>query len=563
MLTSLHIENVAVIKSADIEFFDGFTVLTGETGAGKSIIIDSINMLLGNKTSRDIIRSGEQSATVEAIFNHFTDSNIQTLTDLGYPPDDEGCILLRRTVSDDGRSQAKLNGRNITLAVLKEVARLLISIHGQYDSQNLLRAANNILYLDDYAQIDEALSGYAEQYERVKAISDEIQSISKDEREKNRIVEIYQFQIKEIDAAKLKLGEEEELLAKRNMLRNIEKVSKSANFVYRALYSSEKSSAYQLVERSCEALEKITDVMPKATEYIEKLNSFKYDLEDIAVSVHDILSGDYENPDKMQDIVESRLDVINKLEKKYGTTIEEVLAFRNNLKKELDSIVNSQDRLIELQKEFSCKFAMLKELANSVSSLRREAALSLEKGIMNELSFLDMSKVEFKIDIVSSNQDDFSRYTPFGFDTVDFLISTNPGEPLKPLASIASGGELSRITLALKSVLNLKESTQTLIFDEIDTGISGSTSQKIGIKLKQVSKTVQVICVTHSAQIAALSHNHIFVSKHEVGGRTETGTKLLSQTERTEEIARIMGGRDITDTLLKSAKELLDISEKI
>ncbi len=562
MLTSLHIENIAVIKQTDLDLSDGFTVLTGETGAGKSIIVDSINIILGNKVNKDIIRSGESFALVEAIFSDLTKQNIDALTELGYPSDEDGCILLSRSVSADGKSKVKVNGKACTVSILKDIAANLVNIHGQHDNQSLLQQSNYITYLDEYANLDSDLSFYRIQYEKVKGIVSEISSLSIDEMEKNRLVEMLGFRIKEIESAKLRCGEEDELILKRNKLKNIEKISKSVNFSYRALYSNDKGvAACQLIDKSVEALEKISDVLEGVPEYIERLREARYEIEDIAISVSDSISADSGDPEALLDQIESRLDLIHRLQRKYGADIDSIIEFKNKSQAELENIVSAEDRIIELKSELDKELSILKKYADEIYRKRTLSASALEKSIMNELAFLDMEKVMFSVDISHRDGLSIDDFNIRGLDDVDFCISTNPGEPLKPLASIASGGELSRITLALKSVMNLKENTQTLIFDEVDTGISGSTSQKTGIKLKHISENAQVICVTHSAQISALADNHIFVSKREENGRVQTTVKNLSDSERIYEIARIMGGSQITETLLDSAKELLEISK--
>lgn len=558
MLSSLHIENIAVIRSVDIDLTKGFTVLTGETGAGKSIIIDSINFLLGNKTGKDLIRNGERNALVSAMFTDIGKETSDKLDELGLSPDENGELFLQRTLNSDGKTQIKINGRTVPASILREAAGLLINIHGQHDSKSLLESKYHIDLLDSYADNGAYLDEYSKYYEKMNDITSSIKSLVISEGEKQRLTEILSFQIKDIDSAKLRTGEEDELIAREAVLRNSEHISKQIRFCYKALCSNEKGvTAATLARKSADALSSISDVLPELKEYSDKLNNFAYEMEEIAVSAKE-LAGDVSlDPLIELNEVQSRLDVIHKLKRKYGSTVEEILEYREKRVEELENISKSEEKIEELKRELGEVEKKAAEICSVITERRKEKAEILENQVCECLGFLEMPKVRFKVELTP-----LSKYSSKGKDDVVFMLSANMGEPLKPLSKIASGGELSRIMLSIKSVLREKESTGTVIFDEVDAGVSGKTSQKIGIKLKQTSESCQVICITHSAQIAALSDEHLFISKAENEGRVETKVKVLDYESRVNELARIMGGQDITKVLLSSAKELLDTSKK-
>lgn len=554
MLESLHITNIAVIKSTDINFSPGFTVLTGETGAGKSIIIDSINLIMGAKPSRDLIRSGEDNALVSAVFSDISKENLDALAELGVEPDDDGCIYIQRTISSDGKAKTKLNGRTIPVSLQRDAVSVLINIHGQHENQMLLDPAKHIVYLDSYADDDAEIKAYREAYNVLGELKKSRAELERDEREKLRMMDMLNFQIKEIDAAKLKPGEEEELEAKRKKLKNLQILEKNVNTVYNYLYHSDKSACDKL-NNAIKALTQVSDIIPNGDDYLEKLEGFRYEIEDIAESVYSVLNDTDGDPEAALDRTESRLDVIAKLKRKYGSTVEEVIECRNKAAAELDDIESSEERAADLDKKIAGQSIVMNTLAGELTQKRREAAQKLGEGICDILAYLDMEKVRFSVDVRDCEPG------PNGKDSVEFMISTNPGEPLKSLSRIASGGELSRVMLAIKSVLADRDNTETLIFDEIDTGISGKTSHKIGVKLRQSARSGQVFCVTHSPQIAALAENHLFISKSEVNGRTETSVRELTREERVNEIARIMGSDNISDTLLMTAREMIEYGE--
>jgi DNA repair protein RecN (Recombination protein N) len=500
-----------------------------------------------------MIRNGEEIAVVSALFSDLSKTNTEAISDLGITPDDDGCVYIQRTITADGKAQTKINGRTVPVSLQKEIGSLLINIHGQHENQTLLNTAKHILYLDKYAADESLLAEYIESYDVMTGIRRSIAEINRDEKEKTRIADLLKYQMADIDAAHLKPNEDDELEERRKRIQNIEKIEKNAKIIYRSLYEGEKGmSACQSIDRSVTAIKQIADILDCSEEFIEKLESFRYEIEDIAVRVNNLTDDDIGDPSAALDKIESRLDAISKLKRKYGSTVAEILNYRIKIAAELEDIEMSDEKIGELTHKLKAAEAEAKKRASALTERRLSAAADLSEKITAELAFLDMSKARFSVEV---HPVQLSR---FGADEVEFMISTNPGEPMKPLARIASGGELSRVMLAVKSILADRENTETLIFDEIDTGISGKTSHKIGIKLKQTSSEAQVLCVTHSAQKAALAHNHLFISKYERDGRAETEVIQLDEKGRIEEIARIMGGAEITETLKKTAGEMLE-----
>ncbi len=561
LLSSLHIENIAVIKSADIEISSGFSVLTGETGAGKSIIIDSINLICGAKQSRELIRSGEESAKVSAMFEDIGETRRSALEALGIVPDEDGVVMIERTITQSGKSTVRSNGRAVPLSAVREGMKYLIAIHGQHDNMALLDSTNHIGYLDEYADIAAELAEYSAVYKRFTDIKRQIAELTVGEREKAQRLEFLKYRIAEIEAAKLKDGEEEKLLARRKKLQNAEKIAQLADSVYSLLYRNEKSTAaYDKVKKASRSVESLAPVLDGADELIARLDGVLSELEDIALTVDALRDGDADDPTAELDKVESRLDMISRMERKYGDTVAEVLKFLESAKEELAGIEMSEERLSELESEKKTVLASLTALAAKLTEKRAEAAERLERDVEKELSYLEMGGVKFESELkIRLSDDGESGFCPNGADNVEFLIATNKGEPPKPLSKIASGGELSRIMLALKTVLARCDSPGTLIFDEVDTGVSGKTSEKIGIKLRELARLdgSQVLCVTHSAQIAARAENHYLISKREEGGRVSTTVTELDLDGRVSEVARIMGGINITDRIMETAREMI------
>ncbi len=552
MLISLHIENIAVIRRADLDLESGFSALTGETGAGKSMIVDSINLLLGNRTSREIIRSGETSATVSAVFEELSNSTVEYIREMGFDVEDAS-VMLSRTITTDGRSQTRLNGRVITQTMQKEIARLLISIQGQSDSQSLLQKSRHRELLDAYGTSTEALETYSAAYEELKKCRKEVQTLSQDSAEKLRLSEMLKYQMEDIDAMKLKDGEEEALLRERDRLSNLERINKQTGTICRLLRDSEKGNAYDVIRRAETILASLNGLVDDTDTLCARLSFAASEIEDVAETVRSYMDDDLEDPTARIDRIEGRLEGIAKLKRKYGADVAAVLAFRADAAARLDALETSDERLAELQKQVEKLTKTAEMHAAILHQKRKDAAKEIVEQVTESLAFLDMPKVQFEISITPSELGEY------GGDDIEFLIATNPGEPLLPLSKIASGGELSRIMLALRSVLNDHDGVDTVIFDEIDTGVSGKTSRKIGIKLKDTAKSgTQVLCVTHSAQIASLANNHYRITKHEREGRAETDVHLLGEGERVDEIARILGSIEPTEAQRNAAREMIE-----
>ena len=557
MIESLHIENIAVVKCLNIDFRKGMTALTGETGAGKSIIIDSLNLLLGGRADKELIRNGEQRGEVSALFSNIPENAVRLIEELGFSAPDS-TIMLSRAVSGSG-SSVRLNGRAITVGVLREISTALFSIHGQNDNQKLLDSGSHTELLDAYADNGSLREEYSELYRKILHKRSEIDSLMRDRREGERLCEMLRFQVAEIDAAKLKIGEEEALEELITRLRSSEQILKCCAFVEKALEGGEKSrGAIYLTDRAAAAMDTISDSMSEAVSLSERLNNIKYELEDIAeiaAGLCDSVGGE-DAADKL-DRAEGRLDIIRRLQKKYGTSVEEILKFRQEAAERLSGIENIDERQEDLLEELRELTEKAEKIADRMTERRREAARGLKKKVEDTLAFLDMPRVRFDVALNRSRE-----LNAFGREQAELMISTNPGEPLMPMAKIASGGELARIMLSLKNALNECDGIDTVIFDEIDTGISGKTSRKVGIKLKEIGKGAQVICVTHSAQIASLADSHYFISKKEINGRAETSLTLLDKQGREDEIARILGGIDITEAQREAAREMIADGEK-
>ncbi|MBQ9099638.1 MAG: DNA repair protein RecN [Clostridia bacterium] len=551
MLDSLHIENVAVISRLDVDFSKGLSVITGETGSGKSVMIDSLAFLLGGKPARELVRTGEEMATVSAVFTDVGSACRSYLAEIGIASGDE--LLLQRTLTVDGKVKSRLNGRVITQTILRELAGYLVSIHGQNDNQLLLRRDVQEKLLDNISDFGSSMTTYAQVYSALRTAKDLLSNLKKDSAEANRLRDILTFQIGEIDAAHLRVGEEEELLAKRAKLQNAEKIAKQADFTYRVLYGSEKGSAALILERASQAMHQLSSVMPEAAEAAEKLMNMRYEVEDIANTARDMAEDTDGDPTVALNRIEGRLDAITKLQKKYGEDISSVLAFREEAAKKLDTLEHSDEEEARLQEEIKTLEQKLSKLAKLLHDARLKAANELGKRVQENLGFLDMPSVHFQI-VVEPTE----IYRSNGNDHVEFCISTNPGEPLAPLTKIASGGELARIMLALRSVLNDRDGVATAVFDEVDTGISGKTARKIGIKLAEIGKTTQVLCITHSAQIASLATAHYKIAKHEDAGRAFTTVSPLNEEGRVAEVARILGGLQITKVQSEAAVEMIE-----
>lgn len=548
VLSLLHIENIAVIEQADLSFDRGFNVLTGETGAGKSIVIDAISAILGERTYRDVIRTGTEKGFVSAVFTGIPQLPWFDETQTEWDPDE---LLVQREIHLDGKNQCRVNGRPVTVAVLKKLGQQLISIHGQHDSQQLFDESAHLTMLDLFAHDDEALANYKESYQDVVGIRQEIERLSMNESEKLRRMEMLRYQIAEIERAELKAGEDDELDARRKLLQNSEKLSDGLREAFDAVNGGEHSDgAYTLLSEAVHALARISRFDAQLDALHENASDLMYQVQDLSEQLRDLQDSLSFSADELEQI-EDRLDIIKRLRRKYGATVEEILQFLEQAKEELDEIEFAGDRLVQLQDQL--KIAEKKAVADAhiLRKTRKTAAGNLEQRILAELAQLDMPKVQFccQFEEVDLGSD--------GMDAVCFLMSANIGEALKPLSKVASGGELARIMLAIKNVMAEQDSVPTLIFDEVDAGVSGRAAQKVAIKLKSVSANKQVLCVTHLPQIAAMADTHLLISKAERGGRTYTSVTPLDNNGRIEEIARIIGGAVITETTRKSAEEML------
>ncbi|MBE6587250.1 MAG: DNA repair protein RecN [Ruminococcaceae bacterium] len=549
MLKALSIQNIAVAKNLNIDFFDGFTVLTGKTGAGKSVIIDSIALLLGAKGQRDLIRQGERTASVTAVFDG-------TPGDGGF--DENGELTIERTLSQDGRSTVKINGKSASLSAMKETAVRLLALHGQNDTVSLYDRGEHIILLDGYADCQDDVLAYGEIYSELCAKKSEMAELERSLEDRSMMTDILKYQISDIEKVRIQDPAEEEKLEKlRTKIKSLEHVTKNANLVYRALAPGEKgASAAYLLERASSALRQLSEVMDNAEELAMRLDEYRYELIDIAEQARDVIDSDeVADPEKQLDIIESRLAAFQRLKKKYGGSLEDVIAFRDDAKRKLRDLEGGEDRMEELRLEYRILAKKATAAADIISEKRREAGGRLAGEVMATLKSLDMPKVRFFVDIRKTQGED--KFNSRGTDEVDFTVITNPGEEAQPLYKIASGGELSRIMLALKCAQTKKSAQSTVIFDEIDTGVSGGTAERIGMKLRALAENIQVICVTHSAQVSAHADNHYLIEKNEVEGRMESSVRTLDGEERVAELARIIGGINVTEMQYSAARDLL------
>jgi len=557
MLRELHIKNIAVIEDVTVSFGDGFHVLTGETGAGKSILIDSINMALGGRTAKDLIRTGTDTATVDMVFE-VSDRVEKILNDSGIESED-GLLYINRQITSDGKSRCRINGHMVPLAVLKEIAEVLLTIHGQHDNQSILSPKTHIHFVDDYGSYQSLLTEYQMQYHKVQELKEKLNSLLTDETEKQRRIELLEYQIQEIESAKIRPGEEEELEERRTYLSHIEQIVERSGNAYGSLYGDEQqAAAYDQIASAVHALESVHTYDSQLSAFYQSLNSMLAELEDVTHELKSYLDRvDYQAGDL--DYLEERLQTIFQLKRKYGQSEEDILTYLDKIKQELSEIEDSDALRDKLSLELKQETDTLTELALALSDKRRETAISLQTAIMQELSDLDMQKMRFSVS-VEPDKESFSLY---GIDTVEFLISGNPGEALKPLSKIASGGEMSRIMLAMKTILAESDMVETLIFDEIDTGVSGRAAQKIAEKICMLSKDRQILCITHLAQIASMADTHFLIEKTSDESHTKTSVTPLQIDKRKEELARIIGGVQITDLTLQAAQEMLTMAETL
>lgn len=557
MLLALHLENMAVIESVDIEFAPGFNVLTGETGAGKSIIVDAISAVLGGRISRDIVRSGAARAEICALFGSFTAAAAAELQAIGVQPDEDGYLLLQRVIMPDGRGSCRINGRPSTAALLRAASAYLVNIHGQHDSQQLLNDASHLRYLDAYAGAGTLLSLYREAYGRYCSTRRALDALNTDEAEKARRMDMLKFQITQLERARLTPGEEEKLYARRNILSNSEKLSKALGEAAGLLSGGgDAPGAVEAVEQAAAALRRVAHVSPEIEKTAVTLAELAYSLSDASQELDALFDG-IEYSERELDAIESRIDVLTRLGRRYGPGVDAMLAYLEKIRAELAQIESADEQRAGLEAELGKRYNEAFALAQQLSQARLEAAQQLEKEIRAQLAYLDMPRAVFQVSL-SRPCAPGEELTPDGIDRAVFYISVNAGEAPKPLSRVASGGELSRIMLAIKNVLAAGDSVGTMVFDEIDTGISGRAAQKVARRIASLAQSRQILCVTHLTQIAAMADRHFFIEKGEHEGRAFTNVRILDENQRAGELARISSGESITQSALDAAHEMLD-----
>lgn len=553
MLELLHIENIAIIEAADIEFAPGFNALTGETGAGKSIVIDSLSAVLGQRTSRELIRTGAEKAFVSAAFSGMAP---ELTEELGIQPEADGTLLLQREIQTDGKNVCRVNGRPVTVGQLRALGARLLNIHGQHDGQQLLDEEQHIVYLDSFGRVESLAITYAEKYKNFTDIRRQIGALQMDEAEKARRVDTLQYQIEELRRAKLTPGEEEELTARRGMLRNAEKFLDAVAGADYALNGDDSGGgALSALRQAQDALSGVRHLDDAFGQLYERLGEAYSEVYDIAATVED-KRGELDVSPGELDRVESRMDLLYRLKKKYGATVEDMLDYQARCEAELAQIEDVGDTLVRLEQALSKAEKEARQAAQALSDARKAAAERLTAQILAELQQLDMGKIRFAVDFAEKPLDSD------GMDTVRFLMSANVGEELRPIHKIASGGELARIMLAMKNVLSEQDHVGTMVFDEVDTGVSGRAAQKVAEKMARISRRKQVLCVTHLPQLAAMADTHFSVEKGERGGRTYTEVRRLDREQRRRELARLTGGSHVSQTMLDGAEELLVQAEK-
>ncbi|WP_455493383.1 DNA repair protein RecN [Eubacterium sp.] len=552
MLKTLSIENIAVIEKAEIEFSNGFNVLTGETGAGKSIVVDSINAILGERTSKELVRAGSQNALVTAYFEDINKEVEQKLNEFDLPCDDDGTLMLSRKISAQGKSTCRINGSVCTVSMLKEVGNLLVNIHGQHDSQTLLNADYHYKFVDMYGSLDGVLDEYKQSFRQLLSVRKQLKALTLDADERDRQIELLDYQIKELSDAEIKVGEWDELKKRKNIILNSQTLLQSLNSALSAFNGSDEYSGIStLLSTAVKEIGSVSDVDSDIKAVYDKAEALNDSVEVVKDALLDKINSIEFEPEELNRI-EERLDLYYTFSNKYGETEQDMLYYLDEAVKKRTTFENSEEELEKLNVRYDEIFNQTVALAQKLTDLRKSTAEKLGNEICKQLEFLDMPKIKFTISFEKGN------LSANGWDKIEFLIATNVGETAKPLAKIASGGELSRIMLAIKSIIAQKDSIDTLIFDEIDTGVSGKASRKIGLKLKELGAFTQVICVTHSAQIASVADSHFLIEKNVENDRTYTNVTVLDYDGRKNELARIMGGINATESLLKSAEELLN-----
>lgn len=549
MLKTLYIENIAVIEKTSIDFNSGLNVLTGETGAGKSIIIDAINAIMGQRTSKNIIRTGEQSAFVSAQFDDINSTVRQKLGELGFS-DDDGELILQRTLSANGKSACKINGRPATASMLRELSLDLINIHGQHESYELFSPETHIDYIDSFAKDEVLLADYKQKYAEYKILKKKLNEAHTDESERLREIDLLTFQANELSQADVQVGEEDALDAERNSLMNFEKIYALLNKAKMLLDGDDSNGGTEAVDLASSAMQSAAELDGSYEELSSNLTDIYYTLRDVSESIGDFIESLDGDPERLEEI-EERLDLLNRLSRKYNCPCDELPEYAEQIQTRLDELLSYDKNRDELEEACRKAEQLTLDAAEKLSACRKKASEVFAKRVKTEMRFLNMPNVEL---VPEFEQTELS---PKGIDRVELLISANPGETPRPVARIASGGELSRMMLAIKTVLAAADTVDTLIFDEVDTGISGSAAEKVGLKLKEVSESRQVLCVTHQAQIAALADSHYLIQKQIENGRTYTNVALLDRNGRKNELARIIGGVNITEAALSHADSML------
>lgn len=552
MLDTLYIENIAVIEKSSIDFTEGFNVLTGETGAGKSIVIDSIDAVLGMRTSKELIRSGASKASVSAEFSGISAQAQAVLSDLGCLNEDEpSSLVINREISLNGKNICRLNCVPTTVAALREVGRYLVDIHGQHESYELLSGDKHREYIDDYANTGILLGQYREVFHKLKECKHRLDAVESDMNERDSRIDILKYQINEIEQTDMKPGEIEALKEERIACKNSEKITAAIAAAHSDISGDERYSVLSALSSAAHSLEEVSELVPELSKLTQRLDSAYYEIDDCLDTLSTQLESREDSEHRLEEI-EQRLELLNKITRKYGTDYDEVQNHLNNSRQELSSLESIDQSMEELLDRYNELANKALELAGEISDLRRQGADEFTSAVQSELSYLDMPNVRLVVNMEKT------KLTENGMDKIEILISANPGEMPKPISKIASGGELSRIMLSIKNVLTDTDGADTMIFDEVDTGISGSASQKVGMKLKSVSKGRQVICVTHQAQIAALADTHFLIKKTVKSGKTYTSVTRLDFEQRKNELARIIGGLNITELSLRHAEEMLN-----
>lgn len=558
MLEYLHIRNVALIDEQSINFSEGLNIITGETGAGKSMVIDSINFVLGEKVSKDFIRNGEKSALVEVLFFLKEQKVFENIKSLGIEIDDSNSLLISRELNKNGRTVSKINGRITTMGAIKEISSILIDIHGQHQHQSLLNPAKHIVLLDQFCNdLQDLKDKLHKEYKQYKDIQNSISQLSGDERERQQKIDILQYQVNEIETTKLKIDEEENLLQQKKLLAGAEKLMagiEEANILLTG-GDTENMGAVDQVNRVAILFKELSNIDSGLIELSKLSENIYVQLQEAVIDIRYYNKNIEHNPQIIYEI-ETRLDIIYNLKKKYGSNIQEILIYHEKIKKQLDFILNSEEELQKLAKKLEIQKNEISKLCEKISKIRRIKASDIQKQIEATLTELEMKSAKFEIQIEQKTE-----FTDNGWDRVEFLISTNIGEPLKALSKIASGGEMSRVMLALKTVLADVDNIESLIFDEIDTGVSGRTAQKVAEKMSYISKNHQVICITHLAQIAAMADNHYLIEKTEKDNKTLTKVYDLTSEQSISELARLIGGVSITKTTLTAAQEMKELAK--